>query len=58
MSEEQEILNIANLLADKFAGHSFRIGADITAATMAVKDSTICSTLGWWKSLAYLLDIR
>ena len=46
MSEEQEILNIANLPADKFAGHSFRIGADITTATMAVKDSTICSTLG------------
>ena len=42
MSEEQDILNIANLPA----GHSFRIGADITAATMAVKDSTICSTLG------------
>ena len=50
-------LQKANLPADQFAGHSFRIGAATTAATMGLEDSLI-QTLGRWKSTAYLLYIR
>ena len=50
-------LRKANLPADQFAGHSFRIGAATTAATMGLEDSLI-QTLGRWKSTAYLLYIR
>ena len=38
---------------DKYAGHSFRIGAASTAAAVDVEDSLI-QRLGRWKSSAYL----
>ena len=47
----------ANLPADKYAGHSFRIGAATTAASAGIEDSTI-QTLGRWQSSSYLLYIR
>lgn len=50
-------LTTANLPADNFAGHSFRIGAATTAASAGICDSSIQS-LGRWKSNAYLLYIR
>ena len=50
-------LTKANLPADVFAGHSFRIGAATTAASAGICDSSIQS-LGHWKSNAYLLYIR
>ena len=50
-------LTKANLPADNFAGHSFRIEAATTAASAGICDSSIQS-LGRWKSNAYLLYIR
>lgn len=50
-------LTQAKLPAEKFAGHSFRIGAATTAASAGLEDSTI-QTLGRWKSSSYLLYIR
>ena len=50
-------LTQAKLPADKFGGHSFRIGAATTAAAAGLEDSTI-QTLGRWKSSSYLLYIR
>ena len=46
----------ANLPADKYAGHSFRIGVATTAASTGIEDSTI-QTLGLWQSSSYLLYI-
>ena len=40
-----------------FAGHSFRVGAATTAASVGIQDSTI-KALGRWESTAYLLYIR
>ena len=40
-----------------YAGHSFRIGAAMTAATVGVEDSMI-QTLGRWQSAAFLQYIR
>ena len=45
-----------NLPADKYAGHSFWIGAATTAAA-GIEDSTI-QTLSCWQSSSYLLHIR
>ena len=45
-----------NLPADKYAGHSFRIGIATTAASTGIEDSTI-QTLGLWQSFSYLLYI-
>ena len=39
--------------SDKYAGHSFRIGAASTASAVGVEDSLI-QMLGRWKSFAYL----
>lgn len=50
-------LTKAGLPAEQFAGHSFRIGAATTAATMGLEDSLI-QTLGRWKSAAYLLYVK
>ena len=50
-------LRKANLPAEQYAGHSFRIGAATTAATVGIEDSLI-QTLGRWKSSAYLLYVR
>ena len=47
----------ANLLADKYTGHSFRIGAATTAASAGIEDSTI-QTLGRWQSSSYLLYVK
>ena len=51
-------LKSVGIEAEKFAGHSFRIGAAATtAATCGMPDSLI-QTLGRWKSSAYTLYIR
>ena len=50
-------LIIANIPAHLYTGHSFRIGAATTAASVGIEDSTI-QTLGRWKSSAYLLYIK
>ena len=41
----------------KYSGHSFRIGAATTAASVGIEDSLI-KTLGRWESAAYLLYVR
>ena len=53
----RDALKRAGIRADKYAGHSFRIGAATTAAARGIEDSII-KTLGRWKSLAYLEYIR
>ncbi len=41
----------------RYSGHSFRIGAATTAASVGVEDSAI-QMLGRWKSTAYLSYIQ
>lgn len=53
----REALVAANIPAHLYTGHSFRIGAATTAASVGIEDSTI-QTLGRWRSSAYLLYIR
>ena len=55
--ELRTALAAAGIKAEKFAGHSFRIGAATTAATCGMPDSLI-QTLGRWESSAYTLYIR
>ena len=43
--------------AEDYAGHSFRIGAAMTAAACGVPAEVI-KTLGRWKSQAYQLYVR
>lgn len=57
VDEVRSALSAAGLPAKDFAGHSFRIGAATTAATVGLDDSTI-QTLGQWKSSSYLLYIQ
>ena len=46
-------LESLGLPQDWYAGHSFRIGAAMTAAFVGIEDSTI-QTLGRWQSSAFL----
>ena len=55
--ELRKALAVAGLQPDKYAGHSFRIGAATTAAACGVPVDVI-KTLGRWKSQAYQLYIR
>ena len=50
-------LRQAGLEADRYSGHSFRIGAATTAAQAGVKDSFI-KMLGHWESAAYQRYVR
>ena len=50
-------ISSAGLSQNKYAGHSFRIGAATTAAQCDIPDSTI-KLLGRWESAAYLLYVR
>ena len=53
----QKALKESGIDADKFSGHSFRIGAASTAAARGVEDSLI-KMLGRWESSAHLLYIQ
>ncbi len=56
IQEVQEVLVKAGIQADRYAGHSFRIGAATVAAARGMEDSI--KTLGQWKSLAYLEYVK
>ena len=53
----REALNTLGYLSDKFAGHSFRIGAATTAAEAGIDEATI-KALGRWRSDAYQTYVR
>ena len=53
----REVLTSAGYPPEKYAGHSFRIGAATTAARCGIPDSLI-QTLGRWQSSAYMRYIR
>ena len=53
----KEALDAAGVESGQYSGHSFHIGAATTAAAIGLEDSTV-RTLGRWKSLAYLENIR
>ena len=57
ISRIRSILQLLGLPHCDYAGHSFRIGAATTAASMGVEDSMI-QTLGRWHSAAFLQYIR
>jgi hypothetical protein len=57
VSELRKSLSLAGLEPEKYAGHSFRIGAATTAAACGVPVDVI-KTLGRWKSQAYQLYVR
>ena len=53
----REALELAGIDARKYSGHSFRIGAATTAASVGLEDSLI-KTLGRWESTAYQRYVR
>ena len=57
VQELRKALAAAGLQPEKYAGHSFRIGAATTAAACGVPVDVI-KTLGRWKSQAYQLYVR
>ena len=57
VSRIRNILQRQGIPAHKYAGHSFCIGAAITAALVGVEDSMI-QTLGRWHSAAFLRYIQ
>ena len=57
MTAMQGALQQAGVDAQRYAGHSFRIGAATTAACCGLPDSLI-KTLGRWESAAYTVYIR
>jgi len=57
VSAMRAALQQAGISPQKYAGHSFRIGAATTAARCGLPDSLI-KTLGRWESAAYMVYIR
>ena len=57
VEEMRKALQQAGIDQSKYCGHSFRIGAATTAAARGKEDSVI-KTLGRWRSLAYLDNVR
>ncbi len=57
VSHLREALQAAGYAPERFAGHSFRIGAATTASLCGLQDSLI-KTLGRWQSAAYMLYIK
>ena len=53
----RKVLGEVGIRSNKFAGHSFRIGAATTAAAMGMEDSMI-KILGRWESSAYLRYLK
>lgn len=53
----REALNTLGYVSEKFAGHSFRIGAATTAAEAGIDEATI-KAMGRWRSDAYQTYVR
>ena len=53
----REVLEAIGLQPEKYAGHSFQIGAATTAAAQGIQDSLI-KTMGQWESVAYQLYVQ
>ena len=53
----QDVLATAGLPQQEYAGHTFRIGAATTAASVGLEDFTI-QLLGRWQSAAFLRYLR
>ena len=57
VAKVREAMSLAGLNYDNYSGHSFRIGAAMTAAQKGISDPTI-KMLGRWKSSTYDKDSR